>query len=134
MLNDFHRWTAWSPYENLDPAMKRSYSGEASGKGAKYAWESSGKAGAGHMTITESSVPSKLLIDLDFIKPFEGHNIAEFTLVPQGADKQATQVTWAMHGPAPFVSKVMGTVFNLDKMVGKDFEVGLVNLKAASER
>ncbi|CAN5832894.1 K(+)-transporting ATPase subunit F [soil metagenome] len=131
LLNDFHRWPEWSPYENLDPQMQRSYSGEANSKGAKYAWESSGKAGTGHMTITESSAPSKLLIDLDFMKPFEGHNIAEFTLAPES---DGTQVKWAMHGPAPFISKVMGTVFNLDKMIGKDFEVGLANLKAASER
>ena len=131
LLNDFRRWTAWSPYEKLDPAMKRSYGGPVSGQGSSYAWDGSGKAGAGRMEITQSAPASKISIQLDFSKPFEGHNIAEFTLLPQG---QATQVTWAMHGPSPFIAKLMGIFFNMDKMIGKDFETGLDNLKTIAEK
>lgn len=131
LIDDFHRWGAWSPYEKLDPEMQRSFGGSASGKGATYAWESKGKAGAGRMEITESTPSSKITIDLDFTRPMEGHNVAEFTLRPQG---NATQVTWSMHGPSPYVAKLMGIFFNMDQMIGKDFETGLANLKTATEK
>jgi uncharacterized protein YndB with AHSA1/START domain len=131
LIDDFHRWGAWSPYEKLDPDMKRTFGGAPAGKGATYAWEGNSKAGAGHMEITESTPSSKIAIKLDFIKPFEGHNVAEFTLQPQG---DATQVTWAMSGPSPYVAKVMGIFFNMDQMIGKDFETGLANLKTATEK
>ena len=131
VLNDFHRWTEWSPWEKLDPAMKRTLGGAANGKGASYAWEGNSKAGAGRMEIIESVPASKVGIQLDFVKPFEGHNIAEFTLTPQG---DATQVNWRMHGPAPFVSKLMQVFVSMDTMIGKDFEEGLANLKAVAER
>ena len=131
MIDDFRHWPAWSPWEKLDPTMKRTLSGAASGVGAVYAWDGSGKVGAGRMEIKDVVVPSKIGIQLDFIKPFEGHNITEFTLVPSG---QSTEVTWRMHGPAPFVSKLMGLFFNMDTMIGKDFEAGLANLKAAAEK
>jgi uncharacterized protein YndB with AHSA1/START domain len=130
-LNDFHRWPQWSPWEKIDPAMKRTLSGAQAGKGAVYAWEGNSKAGAGRMEIIESTPPNKLGIQLDFIKPFEGHNIAEFTLVPEG---EATQLNWVMRGPTPFVSKLMQVFMNLDTMIGKDFERGLANLKAISEQ
>jgi Polyketide cyclase / dehydrase and lipid transport len=128
---DFRRWTGWSPYENRDPAMKRTYGGAAQGKGATYAWDGNNNVGAGHMEILEASTPSKLRIKLDFERPFEGHNTAEFTFVPQG---DATQVTWAMDGPAPFMSKVMQVFINMDNMIGKDFEAGLASLKKLSEK
>ena len=131
LINEFHQWSVWSPYEKLDPAMKRSYSGAASGRGAVYAWEGNGKAGAGRMEIVEATPPSKVAIQLDFIKPFEGHNIAEFALAPQGG---ATQVSWSMSGPSPYIAKLMDIFFNMDKMIGQDFEVGLANLKAAAEK
>ena len=131
LIDDFHRWGTWSPYEKLDPDMQRSFGGSASGKGATYAWESKGKAGAGRMEITESTPSSKIAINLDFTRPMEGHNVAEFTLQPQG---DATQVTWSMHGPSPFVAKLMGIFFNMDQMIGKDFETGLANLKTATEK
>src|SRR5450432_4798778 len=101
LINDFHQWGSWSPYENKDPAMKRSFSGASSGKGAVYGWDGNNNVGSGRMEILDSSAPSKIVIKLDFIKPFEGHNTAEFTLLPQG---EATDVTWLMHGPAPFMS------------------------------
>jgi len=128
-ISDFHRWTAWSPWEKLGPSMKRSYGGAASGKGATYAWEGTGKVGAGQMEITDAA-PNLVKIKLDFLKPFEAHNTAEFTLEDRGG---TTHVTWAMYGPSPFMSKVMGLFFNMDAMIGKDFETGLANLKSAAE-
>jgi hypothetical protein len=131
LINDFHQWQSWSPYETKDPAMKRSFSGAASGKGAVYGWEGNKNVGSGRMEILDSSAPSKIVIKLDFFTPFEGHNTAEFTLLPQA---DVTNVTWAMHGPAPFMSKLMQVFMNLDRMIGKDFEIGLVNLKRLTER
>jgi hypothetical protein len=131
LINDFHQWVSWSPYENKDPAMKRSYSGAECGKGAVYGWEGNSNVGAGRMEILEMSAPSKILIKLDFFKPFEGHNTAEFTMLPQG---DATNLNWVMRGPAPFISKLMQVFMNLDHMIGKDFEVGLANLKKLTEK
>ena len=130
-IDDFHRWTAWSPWENIDPQLKRSYTGAANGPGAVYAWEGNSKVGSGRMEITGSAPSSKVVIRLDFQKPFEAHNTAEFTLVP-GA--QGTTVNWAMYGPSPFVSKLMGIFFNMDRMVGAQFEQGLANLKSITEK
>ncbi|MBI4082133.1 MAG: SRPBCC family protein [Candidatus Lambdaproteobacteria bacterium] len=131
LINDFHRWGSWSPWENLDPAMKRTYTGAPNGKGAVYAWEGNSKVGAGRMEIAEASPPSKVTIQLDFLEPIEGHNIAEFTLDAKG---DSTNVTWAMHGPSPYVAKVMTIFFSMDNMVGKDFEQGLANLKTIAEK
>ena len=131
IVNDFHHWTEWSPWEKLDPAMKRTQSGAASGSGAVYAWEGNSKAGAGRMEIIESTPARKVGIQLDFIKPFEGHNIAEFSLAPEA---DATRVSWVMHGPTPFVSKVMQVFVSMDTLIGKDFEEGLANLKALTEK
>ena len=131
LIEDLHGWGAWSPYENKDPAMKRSFSGAAMGKGAVYEWEGNKNVGQGRMEILEATAPSKIVIKLDFLKPFEGHNTAEFTMSPQGDN---TTVTWAMYGPSPYVAKVMGTVINMDRMIGTDFEAGLANLKAVAEK
>ena len=120
LIADFHGWGAWSPYEKLDPAMKRTYSGAAS----------DGKAGKGRMEITDAPAPSKVTIKLDFFKPFEAHNTAEFTLEPRG---DTTDLTWAMYGPSLYIAKVMGVFFNMDRMIGTDFETGLANLKARAE-
>ena len=129
LINDFHAWRRWSPYEKLDADLKRTYSGAPSGVGAAYAWEGA-KAGAGRMEIAEAVPSSRIAISLDFSKPFEAHNIAEFTLVPTAG---GTNVTWAMTGANPYIAKLMGVFFSMDKMVGKDFETGLANLKAATE-
>jgi uncharacterized protein YndB with AHSA1/START domain len=135
LINDFHQWGSWSPYENKDPAMKRSFSGAADGKGAVYGWEGNKNVGSGRMEIMDTSKPSKIVIKLDFFTPFEGHNTAEFTMLPQGdATSLITNVTWLMHGPAPFMSKVMQVFINLDNMIGKDFEIGLANLKRLTEK
>jgi uncharacterized protein YndB with AHSA1/START domain len=135
LINDFHQWGSWSPYENKDPAMQRSYSGAADGKGAVYGWQGNKNVGSGRMEILDASEPSKIVIKLDFFTPFEGHNTAEFTMLPQGdATNRTTNVTWLMHGPAPFMSKVMQVFINLDRMIGKDFEIGLANLKRLTEK
>jgi uncharacterized protein YndB with AHSA1/START domain len=131
VLSDFHQWTGWSPWEHKNPALKRSYSGAERGKGAIYGWEGNKDVGTGRMEILEANAPSRLAIKLDFFKPFEAHNTAEFTMLPQG---NATNVRWVMHGPATFISKVMQVFINLDKMVGKDFETGLANLKRLTEK
>jgi hypothetical protein len=130
LLNDFHNWTSWSPWEKLDPALKRTYSGAASGKGAVYEWEGDRKAGQGRMEILQSSKPGKLVIQLDFLKPFEAHNTVEFNLDGKGG---TTDITWAMYGPQPFVGKLMTVFFSMDRVVGNDFETGLANLKALVE-
>ncbi|MBS0246044.1 MAG: SRPBCC family protein [Proteobacteria bacterium] len=131
LIDDFHRWTQWSPYEAKDPDMKRTFGATTKGRGATYAWDGNGNVGAGDMTITDSAPSSHVAIKLNMVKPISASNDVTFTLVPQGA---ATQVTWAMRGTAPFISKVMQVVFNMDKMIGGDFEAGLVKLKAAAEK
>jgi len=130
LIDDFHRWPVWSPWEKMDPDMKRTFSGPPSGKGSAYAWQGNSKVGEGRMEILDDPAPSKVVIKLDFIKPFEGHNTATFLLEPKG---ELTDVTWTMDGPSPYVAKVMGVFMNMDKMIGNDFEAGLANMKAAAE-
>ena len=131
LINDFRQWGSWSPYEHKDPAMKRTFSGAARGNGAVYAWEGDKNVGSGRMEILEAAAPSRIVIKLDFYSPFEAHNTAEFTMLPQGGE---TRVTWRMHGPAPFMARIMHVFINIDKMVGKDFEIGLANLKRLAEK
>jgi uncharacterized protein YndB with AHSA1/START domain len=131
LISDFHQWRSWSPYETKDPAMKRTYSGADSGKGAAYAWDGDKNVGSGRMEILETSAPQKIVIKLDFFTPFEGHNTAEFTMLPQG---DGTHVTWVMYGPANFMSRLIQVFMNLDNMIGKDFEAGLANLKKLTEK
>ena len=131
LINDFHQWRNWSPYEDRDPNLKRSYSGAENGRGAVYAWNGDKNVGSGRMEILEASTPSKIAIKLDFFTPFEAHNTAEFTMLPQD---DVTRLTWRMHGPAPFMARIMHVFINIDKMVGKDFEIGLANLKRLTEK
>jgi len=131
LLVDFRRWREWSPWEGKDPALKRSMSGTPSGKGAIYEWSGNSKVGQGRMEIIEAAPPSSVRVQLDFLKPFQAHNVAEFILAPTAG---GTDVTWAMYGPSPFISKLMGVFVSMDRMVGRDFEAGLANLKAASEK
>ena len=130
-LNDFHSWGAWSPWETKDPAMKRTFSGSEKGRGAVYEWDGDKNVGKGRMEITESSPPSKVALDLNMLKPFEANNTVEFTLEPQG---DATRVTWVMNGRAPYIAKIVHVFFDMDRMVGNDFEAGLANLKTVAER
>ena len=129
-LNDFHQHLAWSPWEKKDPAMKRAFSGAESGKGAVYEWDGNSDIGKGRIEITESS-PSKVTMKLDFLEPFEAHNMGEFTLAPKG---ETTDVTWAIFGPVPYISKVITIFCDMDSMIGKEFEAGLADLKALAEK
>jgi uncharacterized protein YndB with AHSA1/START domain len=131
LISDFHQWRAWSPYEDRDPDLQRSYSGAASGKGAVYEWNGNRHVGSGRMEILDATPPGRVVIKLDFLKPFEAHNTAEFTVVPHG---DTTNVIWLMHGPAPFMSKLMQVFMNMDTMIGKDFATGLANLKRITEK
>jgi len=131
LISDFDNWGAWSPYEKKDPNMKRTRSGAANGKGAVYAWDGDKNVGKGRMEIAEASPPSKVSLKLDFERPFEAHNIVNFTMEPKG---DATSVTWAMQGPVPYMAKIVHVIFNMDRMVGRDFEAGLANLKMLAEK
>lgn len=131
LVGDFRQWQRWSPWERLDPGMQRVHSGAPSGKGALYAWNGNDDVGAGKMEITEFAPPSNVVIKLDFIKPFEASNMTDFTLAPKDGQ---TQVTWTMSGPMPFISKVMSVFMSMDRIIGRDFEKGLANLKAEAEK
>lgn len=131
LINDLGVWRTWSPYEAKDPNMKRTLGGVTSGKGAVYEWDGDRNVGQGRMEIIDSTPSSKVAIKLDFLKPFEAHNTAEFTLEPQGDN---TKVTWAIYGPMPYVSKLMSVFFSMDSMIGQDFEVGLASLKTVAEK
>jgi uncharacterized protein YndB with AHSA1/START domain len=128
-VNDFHKWPAWSPWEKLDPTMKREISGAPSGAGATYYWSGNNKAGEGRMTITDSRAPQNVTIRLEFIKPWTATNTTQFDFAPRGS---GTEVTWAMSGHNNFVAKAFSLFMNLEKMVGPDFEKGLANLDAAT--
>ena len=128
-LVDFHKWGAWSPWEKMDPGMKREYSGAASGKGATYAWSGNGKAGEGSMEVMEVTT-NAVNVDLRFIKPFRNECVIRFRCIPEAAN---TKLTWTMNGPNLFMGKVMGLFINMDRMIGKDFESGLVELKKQAE-
>ena len=129
-LVDFHRWTAWSPWEDIDPRLQRSYSGSESGVGAVYEWSGNRKAGQGRMEILEASAPTALEIRLDFLKPFKSSSVASFALTAEGA---ATRVMWTMVGSNTFMTRVIGVFMSMDKMIGPDFEKGLGRLKALTE-
>lgn len=131
LINDLRAFSTWSPYEKIDPAIQRSYSGPARGVGAVYAWKGNDHVGQGRMEITGSTAPGSVLIQLDFLEPMEAHNTAAFTLVPEGS---GTRVSWAMFGPAPFMSKIITVFFSMDSMVGEQFSEGLENLKRLAER
>jgi hypothetical protein len=129
-LSDFHGWESWSPWERLDPDMKRDYSGPAKGKGAVYAWKGNSKVGEGRMEITEVA-PARVDINLDFLKPFPASNKVNFTLQPKG---EGTDVIWSMVGQVPFVAKIFHVFVDMDRMVGQQFETGLANLKTIVEK
>ncbi|HEY4842045.1 MAG TPA: SRPBCC family protein [Terriglobales bacterium] len=131
LIDDFHNWKQWAPQDVEDPAMKRTFSGSEHGLGAASEWSGSGNSGKGRMSIVESEPPKKIVIKVDFVKPFEAHNVNEFTLESVGAP---TLVTWKMHGTNAYFMKVMGLFVNMDKMMGKHFERGLDNLKIVCEK
>ena len=130
LVNDLRAFNTWNPYALKAPEMKGSYSGPAAGPGARYAFESR-KSGSGSFEIVQVTAPSQVQMRLDMAAPFKVQNVITFSFVPEGA---ATRATWAMEGPAPFLSKFMGVIFNMDKMIGADFEAGLAGLKARAEK
>ncbi len=130
-IADFHGWTTWSPWEDLDPNMQRNYSGPGSGPGATYVWSGNRKAGEGRMEITEAVPNSSVKIALDFLKPFKSSSTTIFELAP---DDGGTRVTWTMTGPMTLMTRIMGIFKSMDKMIGPDFEKGLARLKTVAEQ
>ncbi len=130
LIDDFHAWPRWSPWEKLDPAMTRSHSGNPSGVGAVYGWSGNKKVGQGRMEITEAERPSRIGLDLEFMAPWKARNRTEFLLRPTDG---GTSVSWIMTGSSPFMFRLMGLFMNMDRMIGKDFEAGLANLRKAAE-
>jgi hypothetical protein len=131
LISDLRQFNTWNPYNKKDPAMQGSYRGPASGPGAAFDFQGNKDVGKGTIEIVELAPPGKVTMKLDMLEPFEGHNIIEFTLAPRG---DATEVTWAMLGPSPYLAKLMGIFFSMDTMIGRDFEAGLADLKARAER
>lgn len=131
LIDDLHSMQTWSAWEKVDPGMKRTYSGAASGPGAVYEWEGNQEIGQGRMEILESAPPAKITIRMDFIKPFPAQNTLEFILQTEGG---STRVTQAIFGPSPYISKLMSLVFSMDKMIGGKFEDSLAALKSRVEK
>lgn len=129
-IADFHNWPNWSPWEGLDPAMTRTYSGAESGVGAVYAWSGNRKAGQGRMEIVDAATPIAVTVDLVFEKPFKSHSETVLRIDPNSS---GSLVTWTMTGPKTFATKVMGLIKSMDKLMGPDFEKGLMRLKSVAE-
>jgi hypothetical protein len=130
-IEDLHRWVHWSPWEGMDPSLKRTYSGAAHGVGSLYGWSGNRKVGAGSMEIVRAAPSTEIDITLRFLKPFKATNQTSFVLTQQGED---TVVKWTMTGPITFVSKIMGIFMSMDKFIGRDFEKGLAQLKVVVEQ
>ena len=134
LVNDLRRHTEWSSWETKDPGMKRSYTGASAGKGAVYEWDGNNEIGAGRITIAESSL-QRVVFDMHFLRPFDSRSMAEIAFQPR-ADRnggEATDVTWSMYGSQFFIGKVMCLFFNMDAMIGQEFEKGLAKLKTVTE-
>jgi uncharacterized protein YndB with AHSA1/START domain len=131
LVNDFHEWSKWSPWEKLDPNMTRTHEGAPSGAGAMYSWKGNSDVGSGKMTIAESHPSDHIRINLEFKEPFESSSITDFRFKPEGA---GTQVEWSMAGDSNFMSKIFSLLMGgMDKAIGPDFEKGLTQMKAAAE-
>ena len=130
LINDMRAFNQWNPFAKMDPSTQMVYRGPQSGPGAAFDWEGSGKSGKGSLQIVEANVPAAVTLKLDMLKPMEGHNTVVFALQNHG---DATDVTWTMKGPYPYLNRIMGTIFNMDKMIGGTFESGLIDLKHIAE-
>ena len=130
LINDMRAFNRWNPYDKKDPVMQSSYSGPAAGPGARYAFKGNNEVGEGSLTIT-TSTPLQVGMRLDMSVPMEAHNDISFTLAPKAG---GTEVTWAMRGHCPYIAKLMGLIFNMDTMIGADFEAGLASLQQLAER
>jgi Polyketide cyclase / dehydrase and lipid transport len=127
---DFHQWEKWSPWAKLDPGMKTTFTGPAGTAGSSYAWSGNDKVGEGKMTLVDARPAEMIRIRLEFIKPFASTNSTAFTFAPKGS---GTETTWTMEGHNDFAGKAFSVFMNMDKMIGNDFEKGLVQLKAVTE-
>ena len=130
-VNELKKWEAWSPWAKKDPQAKSSYAGPAAGVGASMSWAGNNDVGEGRMTIAESRPAELVRIKLEFLKPFAATNTAEFSFKDEGG---RTALTWSMRGQNNFIGKAMCLVFDMDKMVGGDFEAGLAGIKAIVEK
>lgn len=130
LINDLRRFNEWNPFARMEPTVAITYDASSAGVGGAYHWKGE-KTGEGRMQITESIPAQRVTARLDFSKPFEAHNVVDFTVQPQGS---GSTVTWAMHGPMPYLNRLMTVFFDMDKSVGKDFEAGLADLKALAEK
>ena len=130
LIEDFHSWHEWTPY-NKDPAMKHSYTGSESGKGASYAWQGNHEVGSGAMMISDTVPYRHITLELHLIAPFEARNVVHFNLRALGDE---TEVTWDMDGASPLMAKLVDVFMDMDKAIGKDFELGLAQLKVLAEK
>lgn len=130
LIANFRRWNDWSPWDKIDPNLERRFDGPEEGPGAHYAWTGNKKVGSGEMKILETTVPTRVLIELHFIVPFEATNSTEFTIKPVGAQ---SEVTWKMSGPSPLFMRMMGILFSMEKAISKDFDNGLSAMKRVAE-
>lgn len=131
LINEMQSFNLWNPFAKMDPSTKTTYRGAASGPKAAFDWEGTGKAGKGSLEIVDVNVPSTVTMKLDIIKPMEGHNKVVFALQPT---ENGTEVSWTMTGPYPYINRIFGTIFNMDKIIGRTFESGLADLKQMAER
>jgi uncharacterized protein YndB with AHSA1/START domain len=129
LISDFHQWTRWSPWEDVDPDLHRAYSGADAGVGAVYAWSGNRKAGSGRMEIVRAEENELVEVDLRFEKPFKSRNTTMFLLTPVG---DRTEVTWRMTGPRPTIMRLTQKFFDMDKLIGKDFDRGLDRMALAA--
>jgi hypothetical protein len=132
LINDLKSFNAWNPFNKKDPNIKGSYSGAASGAGAAYAFEGNKDVGRGQIEIIDSRPTSEVRMNLHMLSPMEGRNVVEFSLKPEGGE--ATRVTWAIQGPMPYLSKILCLFVDMDAMIGREFELGLADLKTIVER
>lgn len=128
LIDDFHEWEHWSPWEGLDPNLERTFTGPEQGVGSHYAWQGNKKVGQGSMEIT-SSTPERIEIALEFLRPFKASNVTTFDLIPEG---DGTRVVWRMTGDRNLFMEVLGKLF-FDRAIAKDFDKGLGALKASAE-
>ncbi len=131
LINDMRAFNTWNPYNQKDPNVKGSYRGPASGPGAAYDFQGNKDVGKGSIAIATSAAPTQVTMKLDMLEPFEGHNTVVFSIAALG---DSSEVTWAMHGPSPYIAKLAGLFFNMDQMIGKDFDAGLASLKTLAEK
>ena len=131
LINDMKSFNEWNPFAKMDPTTNTVYRGPVSGPGAAFDWEGTGKAGKGRLEIVEVSVPDAVTMKLDIVKPMEGHNNIVFALRKNG---DATDVSWTMTGPYPYLNRIFGTIFNMDNMIGATFDSGLADLKRIAEK